>query len=468
MNALLVLLTLLVSGGVIFVAPAEAPGALVMCAVITLPTVIILARGGPERTFLLRLFVAGLFIRLAVGAIIYVAHFEDFFGADANTYDAFGQALMGAWHGDSYQAAEYQRFVSSGAGAWGMLYVVAGVYELIGRNMLAIQFICAAVGAATPAVVYFIAQHLFNNVRVSRLAALLTCFYPSLILWSSQALKDGIIVMVLVLSILATFRLMEKVSARYLVLLTVCLLGLLSLRFYIFYMMAAAVGGAFVIGVKAANAQNLVGRFVAIAVIGLVFTWFGVTRYASTQLERYGNLETVQRSRLDAAQSAESGFGKDVDVRTTGGALTAIPMGILYLLFAPFPWQLASLRQSLTLPEMIVWWLSFPMLVLGLWFAIKYRLRQVTPIVLFTTMLTLAYSLFQGNVGTAYRQRSQLLVFYFIFVAVGAVLLKERSEDRRKQEQLAKQELAELQAARALARRSAPDRVPGHTALRES
>jgi len=129
---------------------------------------------------------------------------------------------------------------------------------------------------------------------------------------------------------------------------------------------------------------------------------------------------------------------------------------------------LASLRQSLTLPEMIVWWLSFPLLVLGLWFAIKYRLRQVTPIVLFTTMLTLAYSLFQGNVGTAYRQRSQLLVFYFIFVAVGAVLLKERSEDRRKQEQLAKQELAELQAARALARRSALDRVPGHTALRES
>lgn len=31
-------------------------------------------------------------------------------------------------------------------------------------------------------------------------------------------------------------------------------------------------------------------RFVAIAAIGLVFTWFGVLRYAGTQLERYGNL----------------------------------------------------------------------------------------------------------------------------------------------------------------------------------
>jgi hypothetical protein len=48
-------------------------------------------------------------------------------------------------------------------------------------------------------------------------------------------------------------------------------------------------------------------------------------------------------------------------------------------------------------------------------------------------MLTLAYSIFQGNVGTAYRQRSQVLVFYFIFVAVGAVLFKERREERAAQ-----------------------------------
>ncbi|HVG29052.1 MAG TPA: hypothetical protein VM864_04970, partial [Pyrinomonadaceae bacterium] len=60
------------------------------------------------------------------------------------------------------------------------------------------------------------------------------------------------------------------------------------------------------------------------------------------------------------------------------------------------------------------------------------------PILVFTMMLTLAYSVFQGNVGTAYRQRSQLLVFYFIFVAVGYVLMKERREDRKRQIELDK------------------------------
>jgi len=134
-------------------------------------------------------------------------------------------------------------------------------------------------------------------------------------------------------------------------------------------------------------------------------------------------------------------------VSTATGAISAVPLGMTYLLFAPFPWQLASLRQSITLPEMIVWWAAFPLLVLGVWFTVSYRLRQALPILIFTSMLTLAYSIFQGNVGTAYRQRSQILVFYFIFVAVGAVLFKERREERALQ--LVREREARIAQARA-------------------
>ena len=116
-------------------------------------------------------------------------------------------------------------------------------------------------------------------------------------------------------------------------------------------------------------------------------------------------------------------------------ALSTVPLGLTYLLLAPFPWQLASLRQAITLPEMLVWWLSIPLLVLGAWFTIKHRLREIAPIIIFTSLLTLTYSIMQGNVGTAYRQRAQLLVFYFVFVAVGFVLIKERREARKAKRQ---------------------------------
>src|SRR5439155_4867105 len=92
--------------------------------------------------------------------------------------------------------------------------------------------------------------------------------------------------------------------------------------------------------------------------------------------------------------------------------------------------QLASLRQAITLPEMVIWWASLPLIGLGVWFGIKYRLREVAPIIIFRTLLTLTYSILQGNVGTAYRQRAQLVVFYFVFVAIGFVLMKEKREQR--------------------------------------
>lgn len=454
MNTVLIGLVLLICGGVIYLTPGAGPGALAFCAVVSAPTLVILARSGEEKTFLIRLFILAVLARIIVASIIYLGNLQEFFGGDANTYHIFGESLNMSWHGDDYHASRYAAFIQSGVGAWGMLYVVAIVYEVLGGNMFAVQLINASIGGSTAIVVYYVTQNLFSNTRVSKLAAILVAFFPSLILWSSQALKDGLIIMALALCILATLKLMEKITVRYLVVLGLCLSALLSLRFYIFYMMAAAVAGSFVIGMKSADTKSFVQRFVAIGLVGLVFTYFGVIRFATTQFERYGNLQMIQMSRMDQARNADSGFAKDVDVGTTEGALTVIPIGLLYLLFAPFPWQLASLRQSIALPEMVIWWAAFPLLILGWWFAVKHRLRQVAPIVLFTTMLTLAYAVFQGNVGTAYRQRSQLLVFYFIFVAVGAVLMKEKQEDRRRQAVLAKQELAELQAARVMARRN--------------
>jgi len=443
---------MLVCAAVVWLAPGQGPGALAVCVAVSLPTIFVLTRAGEERQFLFRVFTLAVLARIIVATIIFIGHKEEFFGGDANTYDTFGQSLLQSWHGDTYHSERFTVFINSGASAWGMVYLVALVYQFVGQNRFAIQLVNASVGAAAAVVIYYSAQTLFNNTRVSRIATMLVAFFPSLILWSSQALKDGLIILTLALAILATLRVMEKVTVGWVIVLAGCLIALLSLRFYIFYMMTASVVGSFILGMKTMGAQSFIQRFVAIVAIGLAFTWFGVLRYAETSFTRYSDLKVIQMSRVDQA-NAGSGFGKDVDVSTTEGALTAIPIGLVYLLFAPFPWDMATLRQSITLPEMLIWWGSFPLLVLGLWYALRHRLRQVAPVVIFTTMLTLVYSVFQGNVGTAYRQRSQLLIFYFIFVAVGGVLLKERAEDKRRQAQLAKQELAEMQAARLLARR---------------
>lgn len=417
--------------------------AVLLCAGLSAVVGLMIYKSGPDGNFLLKLFLFALLLRVLIGTLIFIFNWQDFFGGDAITYDYYGGEQIKAWYGDQYSQAQINAFVGKGEGSgWGMVYMVAGLYTVIGRNMLAVQFFNAILGAATAPIIFLCAQQVYSNAKVARLSAVAVAFYPSLVLWSSQGLKDAPIVFLLALSILATLKLGHKLSAKYLVTLVLALFCLLSLRFYVFYMILVAIGGAFLIGMREVSAQSFARQIIVVIALGLSLTYLGVTRYANVQIEQFGGLEQIQRSRLDAARSAKSGFEKDVDVSTTTGALTTIPTGLLYLLFAPFPWQLASLRQSITLPEMILWWGSFPMLVLGLWFSVKYRLRQISPILVFSVMLSLAYSVFQGNVGTAYRQRAQLLVFYFIFVAVGYVLMWEKRDERKRQDALAKREMA--------------------------
>jgi hypothetical protein len=434
MNSVLAALALIICIGVIVVVPdhSMAAAALVVCALVSIPTSFLIFKSKIEKQFLFQLFIAGLLIRMVVGALINVFQLQEFFGGDANTYDTIGMALLKALSGDLYYAGLVQRFQGQvGAGAVGMIYMVAAVYQLIGRNMLAIQFINAVLGAATAPVIFLVAHTIFGNLRVARIAALLVAFFPSLVLWSSQGLKDGPIVFMLAMAVLLTLRLGEKFNFKNALLLAAVLATLTTFRFYLFFMVVAAIVGAFTIGMREFTVSSFVRQLLVVIGIGLALTYLGVIQTANLQFGFYSDLTVIQRSRQDLARSANSGFGEDVDVSTTSGALRAVPTGILYLLFAPFPWQLQSLRQSITLPEMLVWWAAFPFLVLGIWFTLRYRLRQAFVIMIFTTMLTVAYSIFQGNVGTAYRQRAQILVFYFIFVAVGIVLLKEKWEERR-------------------------------------
>jgi len=437
MNAILAVLALFTFSAIALFVPEYGTPAVLVGAVLALVAAAFIARIKEDSEFLLRLFIAGLLVRVLLGTVIYLFDLQMFFGEDYSTYDNWGYATLKLWEGEIQFKAEMDR-VSLGSG-WGMNYMVAVVYAVIGRNTLAIQYINAVLGAATAPVIFLCALHMFRSTRVARIAGLFVAFYPSLVLWSSQGLKDGPIVFLLALSMFATLKVGERLSAKYIAALVIGLFGIFSMRFYIFYMVVTAITGSIVIGMGSNTKRNLVREVVIVIAVGLVLTYMGVLRGATEQFEMFGSLETVQRSRSDLAQSAQSGFGQDADVSTVSGALTAIPAGATHLLFAPFPWQMANLRQSITLPEMLIWWGSFPLLVLGLVFTARYRLRPALPILFFTSMLTLSYSVMQGNIGTAYRQRSQLLVFYFIFVAVGFVLLKERAESRRERERTNKQ-----------------------------
>jgi 4-amino-4-deoxy-L-arabinose transferase-like glycosyltransferase len=406
--------------GMAFLCGALAAG---LCAVI-------IARDPSDRTFLLKLFVAALAVRWVVGYVIFDRHLQSFFGGDALSYDAFGNALCRSWKGlvdpDSPWLTRYTEINKSSG--WGMYYYVAALYYVIGRNPFALQLINGALGAAVSIGVYKIAQLIYPERRVARIAAILTAFTPSLILWSSQALKDAPIVLFLCLCPLFALKLRQKFRLPDLVLLLVCLLGLFTLRHYAAYIMFVAIAGSFVLTAKRFTPLRVLQGGAMVIVIGLSLVYFGAGKAAQEGF----NLKRIQSAREWGAKASNSGFGGDVDITDPEAAIGYLPVGIVYVTLAPFPWMMTNLRQLITLPELLVWWILLPVLIKGYWFAIRHRLKETFLVCVFTLGLTLAYALYQTNVGTAYRHRAQLYIFFFVFIGIGlelrrAARLKKRA-----------------------------------------
>jgi len=420
--------------------PQEGAVAVLLVLFLTIPAVFLIRYYSEDRIFLTRVFLIGLLARLGLGMMIHFFNLREQFGPDAFTYDAVGQGLAETWRGLSVSVTDAgSRIQNTSDPGWGMNYIVGIIYFVCGRSILAAQSFCAVFGALTAPMIYFCAERIFYNQRVAKLSALSIALFPSFIIWSSQLLKDGLIIFLLVFTMTMVLQLQKKFSYPAILLLIFSLFGIISLRFYIFYMVAIAVAGSFVVGLSN-SFQSIVRNIIAVVVIGLALTYLGVLRNANSDIQEFGSLERVQRSRQNLAETADSGFGKDLDVSTPAGAAAAIPVGLAYLMLAPFPWQVNKLNQALVLPEVLLWWALIPLLFSGLWFSIKYRLRASLAILIFTLMLTLAYSIFQGNVGTAYRQRTQIQVFLFMFIAAGWTLIQERRENQRTLSQLKNQE----------------------------
>jgi len=356
-------------------------------------------------------------LRYALATYMWMNHSEGHFSlalwGDSETYDFFGAAIADSWsHGTSIHS---WTSTVEGKVNRGFIYFVAGVYYLFGRNVILVQFLNGIIGALTPIVILELGLLLYER-RVAMTAMLLTAFFPQMIFWSAALYKDPAVMLAIAANILAVFRLRLRMSAYWVAVYLATAAALVFLRFYIFY----AIGAATLAGMLMRHRRGMVlGLATQVVLIAGLISLFLYTPVGQEMLmnSRFLDLQLLNLSRMDLAR-AGSGFAATADVSTVSGILTVLPLGVAYLLFAPFPWSIVNLRQALALPDVLMWYALVPALIRGILYAHR-RLRETMPILIFTTALTLAYGAFLGNAGTAYRQRTQVMMFYFLFVADG-------------------------------------------------
>jgi 4-amino-4-deoxy-L-arabinose transferase-like glycosyltransferase len=380
---------------------------------------------GDDGRFLARIFLWSLALRY-VGAIWLNAYsgdslFADTFWGDSGTYDVGGYMLALSWGGDTF----YSPGTTTSVSGWGFNYFVGILYYLFGRNQLLVQFVNGTVGSLAVIVIFAIARQLFD-AKAARWAALFMAFFPQMIFWSCAMYKDPAILLCIAVSMYAVLQLRERFTGRHVLMFLGASLYLMTLRFYVFYMVAFATLGTFLFAQRRGLLGSLLGQIALVGAFVGVMT-FGVHSETIEQQTAYFDLDKLQNARYGQATLSKSAYGAEINVSSSEGALAALPVGLVYLLFAPFPWAISGLRQLLTLPETLVWYALMPALVRGLFYTVRHRLRDALPILVFAGILTVAYAIFQSNVGTAYRQRTQITMFFFIFMGAGIELKRKKA-----------------------------------------
>jgi hypothetical protein len=206
----------------------------------------------------------------------------------------------------------------------------------------------------------------------------------------------------------------DRPSIGSLVLLAMSVFALTKFRAYILFAVTLPILISFVVRQRAHMLRNtFLGMFMAGAVI------YADASAGRERRGRFVDFEEMDRSRRWSSTAAGSGFAQDVDISTPGKALLFLPVGLTYFLLAPFPWAVGSVRQAITVPEMLFFYTLIPSLFRGVGVLLRRHTSTGLMIVLMTAGLTFGYAVGQGNVGTIYRHRAQILPCLLIFAAVG-------------------------------------------------
>ena len=334
---------------------------------------------------------------------------------DAALYERQGARIAQEWvaHGSSETLA---LVMESGREAW-MIYWLLAAFSFLLRGARALPVLIVLFNLVTawvPVYTYRIALLLGVSPRGALRAARLVVFSPVFAFWAGALYKEGLVLLALNVIVYQGLVLQQQWRLRSMLTLTLALSILLGLRFYLAAILAPPLVVGLLLGKGWGFSFTRRSLTIGCLVVGLILVGFVSQVRDLLPQDSWDLLTQIQASRDDLA-SAPSGYLLDVDVSHPIAAFAFLPIGAVYFLSVPLPWELGSFRQNLVIPEMVFWLSQYPLIFLGM----REGWRSNRSGTLLLTALTLSmmvfYALFVGNTGTAYRLRAQIWLFWAIF-----------------------------------------------------
>jgi len=381
----------------------------------------------PDRRFTRQIYRYALWCRTVMGLLAWLLTKLEVLPLmqDALFYEQMGYEVAREWL-DGRPSEWLRAAMSQGRQAWLIVALIGSFYFVLGglRVVPLLIFVYSLGTAWVPVLTYRTTRLLGAQPRVARTAGLLVAFSPAFAVWSGALYKEGLVLLLISLAVYHTLRLQQG-RWRSLGWVLLSVFALLGLRFYMAVMMAGVIAVSLVLGKRSPSRQPALPVLIRQVWLWLVFiASMGVLGFQE-QAQRVLPEEPAdlwaqfQVSRRDLATSAYSGYLPEADVSTPEAALRFFPKGLFYFLTVPLPWQTGRIRQNLVIPETLFWVLLYPLVFYG--FRQAWRMNRAGAFLLAvaSTGICGLYALLSGNVGVAYRMRTQVWLLWAPMAAIG-------------------------------------------------
>lgn len=414
---MVVLLCLVAAGLVLGIGLVDEPEMVVplsleFLALLGVTAVVLRGMDPAARAFLVRVSALAIVARVGAMLVVYGVLSPEFFAPDVATYEVRGEALRRGWAG----LGEIRDF------GWQSSYIYLNAWsqEFFGSARYGLPVLNLFVGVWTALLAYALGRECFGE-GTGKTAGVLVAIFPSLVLWSVLNIRDALATFMVTLAVLLAVRLYRRVRGGEVLLLVLSLVLLSTLRDYLAILALAGILLGWALALRP-------GRALPTMALGLLVGLGGVFFLERFELLSPDILEdplsSVASLRQGLQQDFRSGlagsaYGLEHDTSTLGGAIRYLPLGLAYFLFSPFPWAISSILQTFTLPEVLLWYALVPFTVVGM---LRMRGGEGSAALLLLGVLALvvsSYALVEGNFGTAYRHRSQVLPLFFVFAGRG-------------------------------------------------
>ena len=398
------------------------------------------AAAATEKRTVTRLYGWAFLVRVLVGFLAYaLTVYSDFsIVEDARFYEGIGYEVAQDWL--SGKRVDFDALPEGVQTARLLVTSIAAFYFVLGgaRALPVLLVAYSAVTALVPVYVYWFTRELDAPEAVARRAGWLVVLSPAFVFWSGSLYKEGLTLLLLSVAAYHTLRLQSGWKGRSVSALVLCVVALWGVRFYLAILLALAVALSLLWGRMAGAGQSrgvpvFVRQAVVMSVFAVIIIAVGLqVRTENVLLESdEGVLVNLDVRRAGSAREAQSGYLQEASVASPEEALQYFPVGLLYFLTVPFPWQLGAMRQNLIIPENVFWLALYPLMVVGVSRALKSNRPGTMFLLLMTAGMCIVYALLAANVGTAYRMRSQVWLLWAPFAAWGWEVWRERRRPAR-------------------------------------